>query len=83
LPSEILWDQHDSIFRATLRIGQHRQTFVERCQFPFFVCGQPEQITVRYLIMSEYAPTEMTEGILKRQIVGPKSMGWMIHIKSK
>jgi len=71
LPSEILWDQHDSILR------------VERCQFPFFVCGQPKQITVGYLIMSEYAPTEMPEGILKRQIVGPKSMGWMIHIKSK
>ena len=66
-------DYFNHIPLGTLRIRHHRQALVQRSQPPFIVHGQPEQIAIRYLIMSHESAVKVAEGILDWQSRLPKN----------
>jgi hypothetical protein len=45
------------------------------------VHGQPEQIGIRYLIVSYEPALEVPDGFRGWQIVSPKTMGWMVDVE--
>ena len=50
-------------------------------QPPFLVHRQPEQIAIRYLIMSHEAAVKVADRILDWQIVCPKAVCWMVKVE--
>jgi len=74
-------DHLNRIPLGTLGIQQRRQALIQSGEPPFLMQRQSEQIAIRYLIMSHEPPSKLADGILEWQVVGPKTMCWLVNVK--